>query len=391
MGSQMGRTARSFVLCASTWAAACNGDGAAPAGRAMDLTRYFVYVTNEDSNDLAVIDPGERRVIARVPVGKRPRGLRVAPDGKTVYVALSGSPKAPPGQDPAALPPPDRAQDGIGVVDAASFRLLRVLSSGRDPEAFDLTKDGRALYVSNEETAEASRVEIATASVTHRVPVGGEPEGVTLHPSGRTVYVTSERDDRVTVIDTTTQRVLTEFSVGRRPRSVVFTRDGTLAFVTNELSASVTVVDAVHHRAIDRIAIPREGSGSIGPRPMGACLSPDDRTLYVSNGRGGSISVIDVVERRVGRTISEVGARPWGIAISPDGRTLFTANGPSNDVAMIDAATGEVTARVASGASPWGVAVSPAATGMRASRPPRPEAIDAEGAAIAHGRELGGD
>src|SRR5438552_4134178 len=50
-----------------------------------------VYVTNEASGDVTVIDAGSDRVIATIPVGKRLRGIQVSPNGKTVYVALSGS------------------------------------------------------------------------------------------------------------------------------------------------------------------------------------------------------------------------------------------------------------------------------------------------------------
>ena len=76
-----------------------------------------LYVTNERSGDLSVIDVGTRQIVATVPLGKRPRGVRVSPDGTVLYVALSGSPFAPPGVDEKTLPPPDRSADGIGVVD----------------------------------------------------------------------------------------------------------------------------------------------------------------------------------------------------------------------------------------------------------------------------------
>src|SRR5439155_25283316 len=39
-----------------------------------------VYVTNEASGDISVIDPATQAVIATVKVGKRPRGLRISPD-----------------------------------------------------------------------------------------------------------------------------------------------------------------------------------------------------------------------------------------------------------------------------------------------------------------------
>ena len=55
---------------------------------------YRIYVTNETSNDISVIDSATNQVVATVPVGKRPRGARLSPDGKFLYIALSGSPLA---------------------------------------------------------------------------------------------------------------------------------------------------------------------------------------------------------------------------------------------------------------------------------------------------------
>src|SRR5207245_2643490 len=89
-----------------------------------------LYVTNERAGELSIIDPGSRRVLATVRLGKRPRGIRVSPDGTTLYVALSGSPLAPPGADEKSLPPPDRSADGIGVVDARALELVRVMAVG---------------------------------------------------------------------------------------------------------------------------------------------------------------------------------------------------------------------------------------------------------------------
>jgi YVTN family beta-propeller protein len=50
---------------------------------------YQIFVTNEKSGDLTIIDGAENKVLATIPVGKRPRGIRVSPDGSTVYVAVS--------------------------------------------------------------------------------------------------------------------------------------------------------------------------------------------------------------------------------------------------------------------------------------------------------------
>ena len=44
----------------------------------------------------------------------------------------------------------------MGVVDLAARKLVRTYSSGQDPESFDLSRDGKTLYVSNEESSEMS-------------------------------------------------------------------------------------------------------------------------------------------------------------------------------------------------------------------------------------------
>src|SRR5947208_16543641 len=94
------------------------------------LPSLRVYVTNEASGDISVIDPATQAVIATVKVGKRPRGLKISPDHKMLYVALSGSPNAPPGVDEKTLPPPDRTADGIGELDLATNILTRVIHAG---------------------------------------------------------------------------------------------------------------------------------------------------------------------------------------------------------------------------------------------------------------------
>src|ERR1041384_7276803 len=58
-----------------------------------------VYVSDEDGGNVVVINASDDSVVTRIPVGKRPRGLRVSPDGTQLFVALSGLPKAGPGVD----------------------------------------------------------------------------------------------------------------------------------------------------------------------------------------------------------------------------------------------------------------------------------------------------
>src|SRR5579863_8400488 len=140
---------------------------------------YRVYISNEASGDLTVIDPDKMEAVETVALGKRARGIHPSPDGKLIFVALSGSPFAPPGVDESTLPPPDKSADGIGVFDIAQNKMLRKVPGGSDPEQFAVGKDGM-LYVSNEDAAGVSFVNPQQGQVLQTIPTGEEPEGVTL-------------------------------------------------------------------------------------------------------------------------------------------------------------------------------------------------------------------
>ena len=183
-----------------------------------ESTAFRLYVTNEVSGDMTVVDSATYNVIATVPLGKRPRGIHPSPDRKTVYVALSGSPIAGPGVDEDTLPPADHSADGIGVFDVGQNKIVRVLKAGSDPENFDVSKDGTQLFISNEDDAAVSVVDSGT--VVKSAKVGEQPEGVKVTPDGKLVYVTSEETGTIGVLDPVAGKILKTFKVGHRPRSV---------------------------------------------------------------------------------------------------------------------------------------------------------------------------
>jgi YVTN family beta-propeller protein len=227
---------------------------------------YVVYVSNERSGDVSVIDAASHEVTATISAGKRPRGIRPSPDGRLIYVALSGSPRGGPGVDRDRAPA-DKAADGIGVIDRPSGRLLEKLNVGSDPEAFSFTNDGKRLVVANEDVASASVFDLASKKIIAEVKVSEEPEGVATNPKTGEVYVTCEEEGEVYVIDAAKLRPITHFAVGARPRSAAFLPDGSRAFVPSETESFVSVIDAKAHQVVSQI--------KVAGLPMDAVVSPD--------------------------------------------------------------------------------------------------------------------
>jgi YVTN family beta-propeller protein len=336
-----------FLVVAVCVLASCSH----PAVEKEKASGYRIYITNEISGDLSVIDSTTMEVVSTIPLGKRPRGIHASPDGKTIYVALSGSPPAPPGVDESTLPPPDKSADGIGVFDVAQNKVVRMMKGGSDPENFDVSADGKTIYVSNEDASGVSFIDVASGTITKTIKTGEEPEGVKVNPVTNLVYSTNEEDGTVSVIDPAGTLVKT-FKVGRRPRNVVFMPSGKRGYVNAENDGAIYFLDTEKNEVIQPIPLGTPGD----VKPMGMAFSLDAAKLYVTSGRAHKVFVVDTASNQATGSF-EVGQRPWGVAISPDGKLLFTANGPSNDVSVVDLATQTVTKKIKCAGGPWGVLV----------------------------------
>lgn len=315
----------------------------------------LIYVSNEDERTVSVLDSTADKVVATIEVGKRPRGMKLSNDGKTLYVAVSGLPKCPPTtpEEECAKKGRDLKADGVAVVDTAARRLVRVLPSGSDPEQFALSRDGQRLFIANEDAATTSVLDLKSGKVIERIAVGREPEGVVGSPDGRWVLVTNESDNSISMIDARTLKVAKTIEVGKRPRDLAFTPDSRAAYVSGEFDASLYRIRVPEGEPVERVVELRKET-----RPMGVILDAERNRIYLSTGRGRTVAVIDLKGPKLVKEI-EVGARPWGIAMSRDGSRIYTANGPSNDVAIVDTKALTVIKKVAVGKSPWGVIVGP--------------------------------
>jgi YVTN family beta-propeller protein len=291
-----------------------------------------------------------------VNVGKRPRGLKLSHDGKHLYVAVSGLPKCPPSvpEEECAKLRRDLSADGIAIIDTSTLELVKLLKSGSDPEQFDISHDGKRLFIANEDSGTLTVLNVARGEIEKSVPVGKEPEGVRLAPDGRLIGVTSEEGNAVYWVDSNSLGVLGSVTVGKRPRDLAFSPDGKTAYITGEFDSSLYKVNIPGAPAATQLLQLRRED-----RPMGVIFDAPHKRLFISTGRGGTVAVVSLEDEPKLVTEIQVGARPWGMALSHDGQRLYTANGSSNDITIVDTKTLQVMKKVTVGKSPWGVALAP--------------------------------
>lgn len=134
-----------------------------------------------------------------VPVGSGPEGFDVSPDGKEVWVA--------------------NAQDGtISVVDLATKRVVQTLAVDvRGANRLKFTPDGSLVFVSTLSGPDLTVLRAATRAVMKRVPIGHGAAGILMQPDGARVYVACTPDDDVAVIDLKALAVIGRVAAGKRP------------------------------------------------------------------------------------------------------------------------------------------------------------------------------
>jgi YVTN family beta-propeller protein len=340
-GSRRGRPRKRWRRSASNLAAGFAvvlGLALAGLGAAQQGDRYFVYISNEYSADISVIDSATDEVIATIDISGRPgevrpRGLAVSPDGRHIYVSVSDF-----------HPTLETDEDMIAVIDVLTNEVVQQIRAGGNPERVAATPDGTEVWAALEAVAQGGGWLVETGEEIARFRVGIEAEGVDVSPDGRWVYITAETTHTVTVFDRHEMEVLKHFLVGNRPREVRFSIDGTRAYVTAEIGGTVSVVDTSTHEVIDTINL------GLDSRPVEIAVDPIRPRIYVVGGGTSAVYVIDTESHEVIATIREqMGRRPWGIAITPDGSKIYTADGLSDSSTVIDPECLCVIGQVATG------------------------------------------
>jgi PQQ-dependent catabolism-associated beta-propeller protein len=294
------------------------------------------YVTSEKDNALTLIDLTTLAVKGTIPTCKRARHIQLTPE-RQIMVACTDSNQA-------------------DLIDPASGKSLRRIALGDEPEAFDLSPDGKVIYVSNEDAGEASFIDTASGKKLRAVKVGGEPEGVKVSADGKTLYVTSEVASLVHVIDTASGKVIKNVRAGKRPRRMAITPDGKELWVTNELDASVSIISTATHEVIHTLKFEVKGARAEDITPVGVQMTSDGKRAFVGLGRANHVAFVDVPGRKV-ESLVLVGKRAWNVTLDKAQARLWVVNGLSDDVTVVDVAGAKAIKSIPVGRVPYGLVI----------------------------------
>ena len=134
-----------------------------------------------------------------IPVGKGSEGFDVSPDGKEIWVA--------------------NAQDGtISVIDLAAKKVVQTLDANvRGANRLKFTTNGKLAFVSSLGGPDLVIFDVATRKEVKRVPIGHGAAGILMQPDGQRAYVSCTPDDYIVVIDLKSLTVTSKINPGKNP------------------------------------------------------------------------------------------------------------------------------------------------------------------------------
>lgn len=319
-----------------------------------------VFVADEESNTVSIIDTTTLKTIGRVAVGQEPHNVQVTPDGKLVWVTNNGE-SAEENKETSetkmsrSVDMAGTAPGAVWAIDTATAKVVAKVPVGMHPAHVVVSGDGRTAYVTNGGDNSVSVVDTNAHQVIATIPVGTFPHGLRISPDGRQVWVANLKGETVSVIDTGSRKEIAKIAVGKGPAQVGFTPDGRFMFVSLSGENQVAVIDPASRKMIGKVAV--------GTVPIQLYATPDSKFVLVANqgspGKpGNTVSFIDVAGLKVAATI-KTGAGAHGLAITPDGRHAYVTNTYANTVSVIDIGDRKVIATVRVGKGPNGISITP--------------------------------
>jgi YVTN family beta-propeller protein len=138
------------------------------------------------------------------------------------------------------------------------------------------------------------------------IPVGKGAEGFDVTPDGREIWVANAQDGTISIIDVATKKVVQTLDANiRGANRLKFTPDGKLAFVSTLRGSDLRVLDRANRKEVKRI--------KLGHGAAGILMQPDGARVYVACTPDNYVAVIDLKSLEVTGKIT-AGKNPDGLA-----------------------------------------------------------------------------
>lgn len=311
--------------------------------------RRSLLALSKANHTLAIVDPVNLTVVARIPVGEDPHELVASSDGRMAYVCIYGG----------------GSFHELNVIDLVAQKPSANIDTRPLYGPHDITfVNGKAWFTAEGSKAIGQRYDPATGKLDWSMGTGQDRTHMLyVSPDGKKIYTTNVSSGTVSILVDTLLQPGPMAPPGAKPRQewiqqVIPTARGAEGFDVSpdghELwtAASEDGTIAVIDLDVKKLAVKIEAK-ALGANRLK--FTPDGRLVFISSLRTGELIVYDA-RLRTERKRLKLGRGAAGILMDPEGSRAFVACSADNYVAIVDLKTLEVTGRLDVGGVPDGLA-----------------------------------
>ncbi len=185
---------------------------------------------------IAVVDLIEGKVIRAITGGMETEGIEFSADGKNIIVT-------------------NEADENISVHDIESGALVKTISTreyGNRPRGIKMAPDGKS-YVASIEYGNKLVVLDSEYNVVKTVSTGAVPYGISFDRDGKRLFVALAKGQVLQIFDTSTYEPIGEIKTGKRCWHFTFTPDDKHILIACGRSDEIVVIDAEKLEPVKRI------------------------------------------------------------------------------------------------------------------------------------------
>jgi YVTN family beta-propeller protein len=321
--------------------------------------RDRVYLADQSSNTVSVVDPANEKLLGIIRLGDpTPGNLSPLYKGQLLVHGMGFSP------DHRTLDVVSIGSNSVAFIDTATNRVKHITYVGRSPHEAMFTPDGKEVWVTVRGENYAEVLDGTSYQPKLNIPMPNGPGMTIFSPGGEYGYVCSSFTPETVVIDTKTHQ-----HVGRMPQASPFcpdiaaTPDGRQVWLTLKDIGKTQVFNA--RPPFNEIALLDTGPIT---NHVNIARNARGQFAYVTIGGLNEVKVFTTTDHPALVATIPTGALPHGLWPSGDGTRIYVGLENANAVAAIDTLTNNVVATIHTGQSPQGMVYVPDAvstgTGM---------------------------
>jgi YVTN family beta-propeller protein len=305
--------------------------------------RPLIVQTNSAGDSVHLIDPATDRIVGEIPESEVVHGAAAAPDGSRLYLS-------------------NESTHTLDIVDTKTLRITKKIPLTGRPNNLSIHKNGTRVYVAIQQVDGGVDVidTVKEERVKHiRVLRGVHNTFIT--PDSKYVVAGSTGGAVATVIDTETEQAVwsVHFEGGVRPLCFETNPDGSTKrmFVQITNLHGFAIVDWAQKKEVGRITLPeipaaqRNSDGIQGSPAHGILIAPDGKTLWSTSKFNSAVYAYSMPDLKYLGDV-KVGTVPDWLTFTPDSKKLYVANAHDNTVSVIDVAARKEITRIKVGQVP---------------------------------------